>query len=64
MTTIPAAANIGLTAAYNDWGNWRGSIGQLLVNMGAILIAGTATLAIQRALFDRRRRRVSRQPTR
>ena len=57
VTTIPAAANIGVTAAYADWENWRGSIGQLVLNMGAILVAGTATLAIQRALYRRRRRR-------
>jgi uncharacterized hydrophobic protein (TIGR00271 family) len=57
VTTIPAAANIGVTAAYVDWENWRGSIAQLAVNMGAILMAGTATLAIQRALYYRRRRR-------
>ena len=57
VTTIPAAANIGVTAAYADWENWRGSIGQLVLNMGAILVAGTATLAIQRMLYHRRRRR-------
>jgi hypothetical protein len=56
VTTIPAAANIGVTAAYADWENWRGSIGQLALNMGAILLAGTTTLAIQRALYERRRR--------
>jgi uncharacterized membrane protein len=57
VTTIPAAANIGVTAAYADWENWRGSIAQLALNMGAILVAGTATLAIQRALYNQRRRR-------
>ncbi|MGH2969518.1 MAG: DUF389 domain-containing protein [Solirubrobacteraceae bacterium] len=57
VTTIPAAANIGVTAAYRDWENWRGSMGQLAINLAAILLAGTATLAIQRALYDRRRRR-------
>ena len=29
VTTIPAAANIGVTAAYGDWENFRGSVGQL-----------------------------------
>jgi uncharacterized membrane protein len=57
VTTIPAAANIGVTAAYADWENWRGSIAQLALNMGAILVAGTATLAIQRAIYNQRRRR-------
>ena len=27
VTTIPAAANIGLAAAYGDWAEWRGAIG-------------------------------------
>lgn len=55
VTTIPAAANIGLAAAYGDWENWRGSMAQLAINMGAILLAGTATLWIQRLLYRRRR---------
>ncbi len=29
VTTIPAAANIGLAAAYGDWAEWRGAIAQL-----------------------------------
>jgi uncharacterized hydrophobic protein (TIGR00271 family) len=57
VTTIPAAANIGVTAAYQDWENFRGSAGQLAINLGAILVAGTATLAVQRMLYVRRRRR-------
>ena len=57
VTTIPAAANIGVTAAYGDWENFRGSAAQLAINLGAILLAGTATLSIQRMLYVRRRRR-------
>jgi uncharacterized hydrophobic protein (TIGR00271 family) len=57
VTTIPAAANIGVTAAYGDWESFRGSAGQLAVNLGAILVAGTATLAVQRLLYLRRWRR-------
>jgi uncharacterized membrane protein len=57
VTTIPAAANIGVTAAYGDWENFRGSAGQLAINLGAILLAGTTTLAVQRILYVRRRRR-------
>ena len=64
VTTIPAAANIGVTAAYADWESWRGSVAQLAINLAAILIAGTATLAIQRALYDRRRRRHLEEPGR
>jgi hypothetical protein len=47
---------VGVSAAY-DWSSSAGSLGQLGVNLGGILLAGTVTLAIQRALFERRRRR-------
>jgi uncharacterized hydrophobic protein (TIGR00271 family) len=57
VTTIPAAANIGVAAAYQDWPAWRGSIGQLTINLTSILAAGTTVLAIQRALYHRRRGR-------
>jgi uncharacterized hydrophobic protein (TIGR00271 family) len=57
VTTIPAAANIGVTAAFGDWENWRGSIAQLAINGAAILLAGTTTLAVQKLLYDRRRQR-------
>ena len=55
VTTIPAAANIGLSAAYEDWPTWRGSQAQLAINVAAILTAGVATLWIQRLLYKRRR---------
>jgi uncharacterized hydrophobic protein (TIGR00271 family) len=57
VTTIPAAANIGVAAAYQDWEAWRGSMAQLAINMGAILLAGTTVLYVQRLLYLRRRRR-------
>ena len=57
VTTIPAAANVGLSAAYQDWPSWRGSMAQLAINLGAIMLAGTAVLAVQRLLYRRRRRR-------
>jgi uncharacterized hydrophobic protein (TIGR00271 family) len=55
VTTIPAAANIGLSAAYEDWAAWRGSQAQLAINVAAILAAGVITLWIQRRLYRRRR---------
>jgi uncharacterized hydrophobic protein (TIGR00271 family) len=61
VTTIPAAANIGVSAAYGDWESFRGSAGQLGINMAAILLAGTTTLGVQRALYVRRRRRHERE---
>jgi uncharacterized hydrophobic protein (TIGR00271 family) len=57
VTTIPAAANIGLSAAYEDWSSWRGSMAQLAINLGSILVAGTAVLFVQRLLYIRRKAR-------
>jgi len=56
VTTIPAAANIGVAAALADWSEWRGAMAQLAVNLTAIVLAGVATLFVQRRLFERRRR--------
>lgn len=56
VTTIPAAANVGVAAAYSDWGAFRGSLGQLGVNIAMLLLAGTLTLYVQRLLYLRRRR--------
>jgi uncharacterized hydrophobic protein (TIGR00271 family) len=56
VTTIPAAANIGLAAAYGDGSEWLGAIGQLSLNLSAIVLAGVATLYVQRLLYVRRRR--------
>jgi uncharacterized hydrophobic protein (TIGR00271 family) len=55
VTTIPAAANIGLAAAYGDWVEWRGAMEQLSLNLSAIFLAGVATLYVQRLLYLRRR---------
>ena len=57
VTTIPAAANIGVAAATADWSDWRGAMAQLAVNLTAISLAGVSTLSIQRGFFDRRRQR-------
>jgi uncharacterized hydrophobic protein (TIGR00271 family) len=57
VTTIPAAANIGLAAALGNWGDWRGAMLQLSINLVAIVLAGVTTLFVQRQLFERRRRR-------
>ena len=57
VTTIPAAANIGVAIAYGDTDTAAGSAGQLAVNLIAILLAGTLTLYVQRRLYIRRKRR-------
>jgi uncharacterized hydrophobic protein (TIGR00271 family) len=57
ITTIPAAANAGVAAAYGDAASFWGSLGQLVVNLSGILLAGTLTLIIERLMYARRRRR-------
>ena len=57
VTTIPAAANVGVAAAVADWSEWRGAMAQLTINLAAILLAGVVTLSVQRGFFERRRRR-------
>ena len=56
VTTIPAAANIGLAAAYGDVAEWVGAMGQLSLNLSAICLAGITTLYVQRLFYVRRRR--------
>jgi uncharacterized hydrophobic protein (TIGR00271 family) len=57
VTTIPAAANIGVACAFGEWTEWRGAMEQLVVNLGAIFLAGVVTLFVQRRLYMRRRRK-------
>lgn len=61
VTTIPAAGNIGLASAYGNWEEAAGAVGQLSLNLGAIMLAGTLTL-IQRRLYMERLRRHRRRP--
>jgi uncharacterized hydrophobic protein (TIGR00271 family) len=55
VTTIPAAANIGVAAAYGDWSQMGGAAAQLVVNLACIVTAVVATLSIQRWVYRRRR---------
>ena len=64
VTTIPAAANIGVAAAYTDWPEWRGAMAMLVVNLAAIFVAAVATLFFQRRLYVRRRRKHLQDPSR
>jgi uncharacterized hydrophobic protein (TIGR00271 family) len=64
VTTIPAAGNIGVAAAYGDGEEWVGAMQQLSLNLASILVAGIATLYIQRRLYVRRRREHLRDPVR
>jgi uncharacterized hydrophobic protein (TIGR00271 family) len=56
VTTIPAAANIAVAAAYLDEEEWVGAMAQLSVNLVAIGLAGILTLYVQRKIYQRRRR--------
>jgi uncharacterized hydrophobic protein (TIGR00271 family) len=56
VTTIPAAANIGVAAAYGEWAEFRGALLQLVVNLTAIVLAGVGTLFIERLIYVKRRR--------
>jgi uncharacterized hydrophobic protein (TIGR00271 family) len=64
VTTIPAAAAVGVACAFGDWPEWRGAMAQLAINLCAIQIAGVATLLIQRGVFQRRRARHHRDSSR
>ena len=64
VTTIPAAGNIGVAAAYGDGDEWVGAMLQLSINLTAIILAGIATLYVQRRLYVRRRREHLHDPVR
>ena len=63
VTTIPAAGNVGLAAAYGDWGEASGAATQLGINLGTIVVAGIVTLYIQRLFYIYRRRKHQREET-
>lgn len=53
VTTVPAAGNIAVAIPLGLWGEVGGSAIQLGVNIGGMLLAGLATLAVQRVLWGR-----------
>jgi uncharacterized hydrophobic protein (TIGR00271 family) len=57
VTTIPAAANVGVATAYRQWDEVSGAALQLGVNVVALVVAGATTLAVQ-ARFTTRLPRV------
>ena len=61
VTTIPAAANVGVASAYGDWAEFRGALAQLGINLLSIVSAGVVTLLVQRAGFARRVRATARR---
>src|SRR3954471_8296492 len=57
VTTIPAAANVAVAAAYTDWGEFGGALEQLGVNLVMIVLSGLLTLLIQRRIYESRRKK-------
>ncbi|MFD7960211.1 DUF389 domain-containing protein [Streptomyces zaomyceticus] len=61
VTTVPAAANAAVALSYGEVGQMWGSIQQLLLNLLGIMLAGTATLALQQRLWRKHRGRLKRR---
>ncbi|MFE0729479.1 DUF389 domain-containing protein [Streptomyces antibioticus] len=57
VTTIPAAADIGVSCAFSSWSQSRGSLFQLLLNIVILIVTGVLTLRFQRAVWRRIGRR-------
>jgi uncharacterized hydrophobic protein (TIGR00271 family) len=53
VTTIPAAASIGLSLAFANWHDARGSVAQLLLNVVLLIVVGAAGLSAQRFIWRR-----------
>jgi len=51
VTTIPAAASVGISIAYSSWDEARGSLFQLLLNVVLLIAVGAAGLRAQRAIW-------------
>ena len=56
VTTIPAAAYMGVAAGLGEWEGAGGAVAVLGVNLVTLLVAGAGTLAIQTAITRRRSR--------
>ncbi|HEY1621528.1 MAG TPA: DUF389 domain-containing protein [Streptosporangiaceae bacterium] len=51
VTTIPAAADIGLSLAFGDWHDTSGAVFQLLLNVFLLTVVGLLALHAQRAFW-------------
>lgn len=54
VTTVPAAADVGVAAAAGDWSQAGGALLQLGINVTALLVAGIATLGLRAGRTRRR----------
>jgi uncharacterized hydrophobic protein (TIGR00271 family) len=53
VTTIPAAADIAVSIAYDGWREARGSTAQLLLNVGLLILVGAVGLRCERVIGRR-----------
>lgn len=63
VTTVPAAANAAVALGYGQFAQVWGSTSQLLLNLAGILVAGTLTLLVQKALWTTQQGRIRRDGT-
>ena len=54
VTTIPAAADVGLSIAFQSWSEAWGSAMQLLLNVLVLIVVGAAVLSVQRRFWRHR----------
>jgi len=54
VTTIPAAADFGLSLAYSSWSQAWGSASQLVLNVTVLMVVGALVLRLQRMIWRRR----------
>jgi Domain of unknown function (DUF389) len=62
VTTIPAAADVGVSVAYGSWHEAWGSLEQLLLNVVLLTVAGAGGLSTQRLIWRRLRPEASEPP--
>jgi uncharacterized hydrophobic protein (TIGR00271 family) len=60
VTTIPAASDMGLSAAYGSWPEARGSTFQLLLNVVLLIVVGAVGLWLQRLIWGKAQARAHR----
>jgi uncharacterized hydrophobic protein (TIGR00271 family) len=53
VTTIPAAADVGVSAAFQDWREAGGSLVQLLLNVAILMAVGAVGLVVQQRVWRR-----------
>jgi uncharacterized hydrophobic protein (TIGR00271 family) len=56
VTTIPAAADVGLSVGYESWSEARGAALQLLLNVAVLIAIGALGLRAQRIIWGSRER--------